>query len=133
MKPEEVLTQFMIKMCQWERDLIKNDAGTQHAYFEANKAALRESLTNIYAEFLTPKERKNGRIASIHFGTPLEFDPANERIVSTEIVTADKKVVIETVYSTYMKLQRRYTLVFTKGHWRIEKREDYSADRKSVV
>jgi len=123
---ERRLLAFMGAMHQWETALIEAHKSSGGTYFDANKDALRASLLEIYRVHLTAKERKNGRVAALTFGTPLEYDPSLERTASCEVTTPNKKVVIETVYPTYMELRRRYTLVFSNGQWLLDKREDFS-------
>jgi hypothetical protein len=90
------LLAFMGAMHQWETALIEAHKSSGGTYFDANKDALRASLLEIYRVHLTAKERKNGRVAALNFGTPLEYDPGLERITSCEVTTPNKKVVIET-------------------------------------
>lgn len=123
--PEHRLKAFMQEMHHWETTLIEAQRASGGTYFDANKEALRGSLLEIYRTHLTAKERKNGRVAALNFGTPLEYNPAVEKVTSSEVLTP-KKVVIETVYSTYMEFRRRYTLVFGNDAWLIDKREDFS-------
>lgn len=123
---ESRLLAFMAEMHQWETSLIEAQKSSGGTYFEANKDALRASLQGIYQTHLTPKERKNGRVAALNFGTPLEYNPSVERIAASEVLTPNKKIVIETVYPTYMEFRRRYTLVFSNDTWLLDKREDFS-------
>lgn len=124
--PTSRLLAFMGEMHQWETSLINAQKSSGGTYFDANQEALRASLLGIYQTYLTAKERRNGRVASLNFGTPPEYDPAVESITASEVLILNKKVVIETVYPTYMEFRRRYTLVFVNEAWRLDKREDFS-------
>lgn len=84
-----------------------------------------ECRIRIYEEFLTGKDRKNGRIAALSFGAPLAFNPELEKIIKIDFDKNGKKAIIETIYSTYAELKRRYTLIKTKEGWLIDKREDF--------
>ncbi|MCW7494681.1 RhsIA family immunity protein [Leptospira sp. 2 VSF19] len=123
---ESRLLAFMEDMHQWETSLIDAQKSSGGTYFDANKDALRASLQGIYQTHLTPKERKNGRVAALNSGTPLAYNPSVQKITTSEILTPNKKVVIETVYPTFMEFRRRYTLVFSNDRWLLDKREDFS-------
>jgi NTF2 fold immunity protein len=126
---EQHLKKFMSEMCSWEKKLIELHKSSDGTYLDSqiNTDKTRNDLIEIYEKFLTIKERKTGRLAALDFGTPLAFNPELEKIVTTNIDSLGKKAIVETIYSTYAELKRRYTLIMTTKGWRIDKREDFSA------
>jgi NTF2 fold immunity protein len=133
--PESHLRKFMSAMSSWETELIDlhRSSGGTYLNSASNEDATRNALIRIYETFLTKKKRKTGRVAALDFGTPLAFNLELEKLVQTTLDEAGKKAVIETVYTTYAALKRRYTLVLTKDGWRIDRREDFSTYKDKWV
>lgn len=124
---QKVLWSFLQEMFNWETHLLAKQKETGNSYFDQKRPEIRESLTQLYAQHLTLKERKRGRLASLDFGLPLTYDPQGEKVVSTQIIEGkSKKIIFNVSYKTYMDFKRRYTMIETKDGWKLDKREDFS-------
>jgi NTF2 fold immunity protein len=117
----------MSEMNVWEvkfHSLYKRENGGP----EAHQQSARNELVSIYEKYVTPKDRKTGRLAGPSAGYPPEFDVQAEKVEKVIELSATK-VTIETTWThpvvPTMMEKRRYTLVKTNGAWRIDKKEIY--------
>lgn len=123
----------MKEMYVWEVGLINLQKESGGAYFDTNKEEVRNNLSEIYNKFLTKKERKTGRLAALNFGLPTEYNPDVEKITSIEVNENQKKIIIETIYKTYLEFKRKYTIKILQNEFKIDKREDFSPLKEKWV
>jgi hypothetical protein len=130
-----VLLEFMSAMRDWENkfaQLFKRENGGPEVH--ANQA--RTELETIYDKYLTPRDRKLGRMAGPSAGYPPEFDPDAEKVVSSEPAPRGK-VLIETLW-THPKVpsstrKSRYTMIHKDDQWRLDRKENYSVSEGKWV
>ncbi len=125
-----VLLHFMEEMNAWEIKYYKLYSDDTLKYMDAAVDDLRK----IYAKWLTIKERKTGRSAGPgpSVGIPPEYDPNTEIVESTE-ESGKNKLLFYTQQTTGFKTKLRYTLIFTKNEWRIDKKEGYDHYKEKWV
>lgn len=121
------LKEFWEHMHAWERKfhaLYKQEGTESHA------PIARLALDEIYARFLTVRDRKLGRRASAHAGFPTTFDVACEQVLSVD-ASGNNKALINTLWThptvPTMTDKRRYTLVFKSNQWRLDRKERFSS------
>jgi hypothetical protein len=131
----DALFEFMNSMNAWERkyhELYKLGGTVTYA------AAAREDINEIYARFLTDRDRKLGQQTAVSAGFPPMFDPKCEKVLNAENI-GKGRILITTQWThptvATMIQDRRYTMVFKSGAYLLDKREKYSKfDQKwSVV
>jgi NTF2 fold immunity protein len=117
---------FMKAMNVWElkyHELYKQGGTSKYA------AAAREEINEIYALFLTDRDRKLGQQSAVSAGFPPMFDPEREKVLQSEYV-GKGKVLVTTQWAhptvATMIQDRRYTMVFKSGKCLLDKREKYS-------
>lgn len=127
-KEDLVLNMFKLfckKMTDWEKETYeiyqKNDD------IEHKKDIIKNNLREIYNEFLTKKERKTGRIASLSAGETPEFDLLT--IEFGNVFIEDKKAIIfySKKESDYYSNNYRVTFLKKEGSFLIDKMERYSS------
>jgi NTF2 fold immunity protein len=120
------LYEFMKVMNAWEikyHDLYKQGGTAKHA------EAARAEINEIYARFLTDRDRKLGQQSAVSVRNPPQFDPKSEPVVSVEDL-GKNKILITTrwVHPSIPTMTKdlRYTMVFKLGKYLLDKREKYS-------
>jgi NTF2 fold immunity protein len=123
--PENSLLRFMSEMNAWEvkfHKLYQPENGGP----ELHQATARVALSDIYATYVTEKDRKTGRMAGPSTGYPPEFDVNAEKIEKVE-TTDEKKSLITTIWThpavASMTEMRRYTMVRIASQWKLDKKE----------
>jgi hypothetical protein len=131
----KVLYEFFTAMNAWE---VKFDELYAQGGTVKYAASAREEINDMYARFLTDRDRKLGQQSAVSVRNPPQFDPKSETVVSIEDL-AKNKVLITTRWvhpgiPTMIK-DLRYTMIFKSDKWLLDKREKYSKfDQKwSVV
>jgi hypothetical protein len=113
-KPEAVVAAFIRTMNSWElfaANLPKAEGLTQWEKID-------QQMDAIFAQYCTPKERKQGRQSS--FQSPPEYDPKQEAIISTHIETATEAFV-DTRRDVVLGCGNyRYVLHRKDGRWLID-------------
>lgn len=124
----ETLTGFMQAMKAWEEKYFK--LYREPNGLQAHMPTALAELKVIYGKFLSPKDRKNGRLGSPNAGNPPEFDPAAEKIVTVNAVSPTKTVV-ETLWThpdaADATQKNRYTFVVVDGELFIDQKEAYKS------
>ena len=92
--------------------------------FYKQRENVLERLNKIFNEYLTLKDRKQGRQASLCFSNPPEYNLATNEILSCE--ENGKKAYIEVQETVGFKERLRYTLQLKTDGWRIDKKEAYN-------
>ncbi|MEH6417744.1 NTF2 fold immunity protein [Pseudomonas sp. CGJS7] len=131
---EAVLGEFFAQMHAWEvaaHELAERGNGG----LEQNLERIRQPLVLIYERFLTPKERKTGRLAGPDVGWPPEYDPAQEPIVDSR--RSGAKAVFETRWThptvADFSQRKKYYLLEKGGQWRIDKKEVFDTIKDKWV
>lgn len=120
--PEETLKGFIDSMYKWnsmcqEIDKIPHE-------FHNQRGIIAEKLNEIFAEYLTVKDRKYGRQAGgPSFSTPSEYNLDTNEILSCKI--DGKKAFIEVQETIGFKEKLKYTLHLKGNEWRVDKKEAY--------
>jgi NTF2 fold immunity protein len=120
------LYEFMKVMNSWElkyHELYKQGGTAKHA------TAAREEINEIYARFLTDRDRKLGQQSAVSAGFPPMFDPECEKVLNTENISKNKVLITtQWIHPTVatMVQDRRYTMVFKSEKCFLDKREKYS-------
>lgn len=127
----EVLKQFFDSMNKWERDNLiplRTEA-------PGSERRAKTALEKIYSKFLTKKERKSGKLASLDVGEPPEYDKDLEVIVNQDI--QDKTGIIETQRTdpnARKFIERfRYHLKYQGQVWRIDRKEMFSLEKSKWI
>jgi NTF2 fold immunity protein len=122
----KALYEFFAVMNAWElkyAELYAHGGTAKHA------ASARAEINEIYARFLTDRDRKLGLQSAVSVGNPPQFDPKAESVVSVEDLTKNK-ILITTrwVHPSIPAMTKdlRYTIVFKLGKYLLDKREKYS-------
>jgi len=128
-KAKSVLLEFMSAMKKWEEcycHLYKAENGGAEKY----RDQAREELEDIYRSYLTPKDRKTGRMAGPNAGYPTEFDPEQDAIEAEEWINP-KKIVFSSMWTqpavADFTEKRRCTMMLRNGTWLLDKKVKYSA------
>lgn len=127
------LQAFMAEMNAWETkyvELVRRDG------IETIVEPARAELAAIYGTFLTERERKTGRLASVDVGYPAAFDPQRERVEASELLANGKAVIVTNVAHPNLAIsyqeKRRYTLVPKGEAWLLDKQEHERSNGKWV-
>jgi hypothetical protein len=120
------LYEFMTVMNAWEikyHDLYKQGGTAKHA------ASARAEINEIYARFLTDRDRELGQQSAVSVRNPPQFDPKSETVVSVEDLGKNKTLITTRwVHPSIPTMTKdlRYTMVFKSGEFLLDKREKYS-------
>lgn len=87
---------------------------------------MKQLVTEIFAQFVTPKERKQSRPNTISYGDEgsYEYDPEEEVIVSAREEKVNK-VIVATYREDPMEEQFEYALMQKDGKWLIDTKKCY--------
>lgn len=122
LSPTDILKGFITSMFKWNVACQEIDK-VAGKFYQQREYVLKQ-LNEIYSEYLTVKERKNGRQASLSFSNPPEYNLSTNEILSC---TEDgKKAYIEVQETVGFKEHLKYTLHKKNDGWRIDKREAYN-------
>ncbi|MDR1341228.1 MAG: RhsIA family immunity protein [Prevotellaceae bacterium] len=117
----DVLKKFIDAMYKWNSMCQEIDR-TPHEFYK-QKGMISEKLNEIFIAYLTVKDRKYGRQASLSFSTPPEYNPGTNEILSCKM--DGKKVFIEVQETAGFKNRIKYALHFKKDKWLIDKKESF--------
>jgi hypothetical protein len=120
-KALDVLKKFIDAMYKWNSMCQEIDR-TLHEFYK-QKSMISEKLNEIFTEYLTVKDRKYGRQASLSFSTPSEYSLDTNEILSCKM--DGKKVFIEVQETVGFKNRIKYTLHLKKDKWLIDKKESF--------
>lgn len=123
----KVIDDYFVMMNEWELKVI-NLYKVENGGPQKNQEKMRDELRLIHDRFLTKKERKTGRVATmvVSLGDPV-YDLKKETVVKVEEVPSGffvytKKEYVEDDYSE----DYRYNLKSTKEGLLIDHKERYS-------
>jgi NTF2 fold immunity protein len=120
------LYEFFTAMNAWE---VKFDELYAQGGTAKHAEAARAEINEIYARFLTDRDRKLGQQSAVSAGFPTVFDPSREEVANAETVGKGKVLIttrrIRPTVPTMMQ-DRRYTMVLKSGKYLLDKREKYS-------
>jgi hypothetical protein len=127
-----VLLEFMSEMKRWENKfttLYKQENGGPEAHASQAKIEIKQ----IYDKYVTKRDRKYGRVASVSAGWPPQFDPDAEEIVASELISR-RMVILETLWTHPTAVPRyteknRFTMLFQRGKWRLDRKETYDSHK----
>jgi len=120
LSPEDVLKGFIDLMYQWNTFCQELD---KKGEFYKQREIVLEQLNRIFDEYLTIKERKWGRQASLSFSTPPEYNLATNEILTCTV--DGNKAYIEVQETVGFKNKIKYTIHQKQDGWRIDKKETY--------
>lgn len=124
--PREVFLAFAAEMNRWGRAAIDADRAAKDGDPEAPFVPVREDLLRIFRLYCTPRERKSGRPAVLHFSRPPDYDPEAEPIISIEYPKA-ARAVLQT-RDTRRDLEFSYVLLRKDGRWLLDGKKIRSGD-----
>lgn len=131
---QSTLLDFFRKMNTWEKDaffLYKQENGG----IDKNSEKTLSGLVNLYNEFLTKRDRKTGRIASLHASEYPEYDVDLEQVIGYEFGRG--KIIINTEKTDAnikdYKTSYRYALVKEGDRYLIDKKEKFSSYNEKWV
>lgn len=122
LNPTDILKSFIDSMFKWNVKCQELDK-TPGEFYKHRERVLSD-LNEIFSCYLTLKERKQGRQASLSFSNPPEYNLATNKIVSCK--EDPKKAYIEVQETVGFKELLRYTLLKKNDGWRIDKKEAYN-------
>lgn len=118
---QATLNNFIHAMSGWELFYY-------HEVREKGMTSIREQmkkdLDEIFSNFCTLKERKQGRQVSLNCSDPPTYSP-DEEILHNELLR--NKAIFVTQQHTGFEEKYRYTLNFKSNEWRIDKKERFSS------
>ncbi len=133
----QLLLDFIKAMNIWEVDaakILKFPFSTEEEYTKAQEKA-RKELRIVFSTYCTEKEmkKKYGRIQSLSYGRKLpEYSLETQTITKTEKINKNKYVVY-TKYSDTTSFDFRYTIIYKKASWKLDKKERFSVYKNDWV
>ncbi|MDP8033965.1 NTF2 fold immunity protein [Pasteurella atlantica] len=130
------LIAFIDEMNKWE---LKNKEIRAEVWSKENptdedvkksREVIRNGLEAIFSKYCTERElkRKYGRMASLDCCTPPEYAVDTQPIQEIEQVNKNKYRIYTNQLDGF-KLKFRYTLIFKKGEWRLDKKEWFGEEK----
>ncbi|MDP8162943.1 NTF2 fold immunity protein [Pasteurella skyensis] len=120
------LIAFIDEMNKWElnSEEIRSREHLTDEDVKKSREVMRNGLEAIFSKYCTERElkRKYGRMAALNSGVPPEYAVDTQPIQKVEQINKNKYIVY-TQQLDRTKLKFRYTLIFKKGEWRLDKKE----------
>jgi hypothetical protein len=113
--PVEVLREFWIAMCEWERKAYKSYRASKLAILDV--APFVEERQAIIARFCTPKERVYSQPFSC--GNPTEYDPENEDVLDV-VQETPRRFAIHTQQKAGFQLRRKFIMLLQGDSWSLD-------------
>lgn len=120
--PASIVTSFIKSMHGWELEAAAAKRLARAAGEESNTGYAIETLQAVFRQHCTTRasERPQGRLAAPFFQKPPEYDPANERIVTTSSENPHTTTVETERTAVLGEGRYRYQLHKVDGGWLID-------------